>query len=299
MNDCVDCDLDQFADDSTAHTIGPTVDIVLTDLQNSTNQLQSYSNRNSLTIHPDKCEILVILKKRFIGPLMDVKLCGKNIDTVKSSKCLGFTIDDDLKWDAHCQKVSKAFSLKVRKLYQMREMPKSTLLSVYFQGILPSVIYGIIIWGNCSSTLMNSIEKIHVRAAKFIHRIKKSTPDTAVLEKVKWKPIVHYYKRSLACKAYKIYNGLSSPLLTDLLKKSESTRVTRNAFKVDLPSFKYVDFKRSFKYRVAIVWNNIPNSVREKKSFTCFKGALKKSDILDKISFSFTGRALNNADFIY
>ena len=121
-----------------------------------------------------------------------------------------------MKWDTHCLKISKAFSLNIRKMFQMKDMPKSTLSTIYFQGILPSALYGILIWGNCSQTLMNSIEKIHVRAARFIHYLKKSTPHYTVLEKANWKPICHYYKRSIACKAYKTYNGLSSPLLSNL-----------------------------------------------------------------------------------
>lgn len=181
----------------------------------------------------------------------------------------------------------------------MRQMTQSMLSKIYLQGLLPSVLYGIVIWGNCSTSLMNNIEKIHTRAARFIHRVQKSTPDDAVINTVKWLPIVNYYKRSLACKAYNIYNNLTWPLLFNLISKTESRRQTRNAFKVDLPSFKYVDYKRSFQFRAAIVWNNIPNSIREKVSFSCFKVALKKSDILEKINFNLTGRALYSADYIY
>ena len=43
MCENVDCDLDQLADDSTAHTIGPSVDSVLIDLRKSATQLQNYS----------------------------------------------------------------------------------------------------------------------------------------------------------------------------------------------------------------------------------------------------------------
>ena len=116
---------------------------------------------------------------------------------------------------------------------------------------------------------------------------------------VKWSSIETYYKRSLVCNAYKIYDNLSSPLLKNLISKTKSRRETRNLFKVDLPTFKYIDYKRSFSFRAAIAWNNTPNSIREKDSFDCFKYALKKSDILDKINFNLTGRALLSADYVY
>ena len=145
---------------------------------------------------------------------------------------------------------------------------------------------------------MNSIEKIRVRATRFIFHLKKSTPNLTVLNTANWKPISYYYKRSLACKTYKIYHGLTSPLLSDLLHKS-TQRTTRNLLKVDLPSFKYVDYKRLFRYRAAIVWNNLPNDLCELPSYDSFKNALKKLDALDKISFNLTGRVLRSDDFIY
>ena len=141
MCENVDCDLDQFADDSTAHTIGPSVDSVPIGLRKSATQLQNYSKRNSLTIHPDKCEILILSKKLFVGPLMNVELCGKSIEIVRSSKCLGVTLDDELKWDDHVQNVCKSFSQKVKRLNEEHNMPKSALLSIYFQGILLSALY--------------------------------------------------------------------------------------------------------------------------------------------------------------
>ena len=161
MSESIDCDLEQLADDSTAYTTGPNIDLVIENLQQSACQLEAYAKRNSLTIHPDKCKVLILSKHRFIGPLPNLLICNKGIDVVSSTKCLGVNIDDGLKWDNHIQKVTKSFSVKVKKLYQMRGMPKSTLSSIYFQGILPSVLYGILIWGNCSITLLSNIESAY------------------------------------------------------------------------------------------------------------------------------------------
>ena len=274
---------------------------MLRTLQENANNLQEYATRNSLTIHPDKCEIILISKHRLIGPLSKVEINGKVISIVPSSKCLGLTIDENLTWEDHAHEISKSFGCKVKKLYQMRSMPKSTLTTIYHQGILPSVLYGISVWGNCSPTIMANVERIHIRAARFIHKVKKSTPDAYVLQQVKWSSIVEYYKRSLACKVYKIYNDLTSPLLKDMITKSTSSRTTRNALKLDLPSFRYVDYKRSFRYRGAYIWNNIPTEIREKKSYMAFKNCLKRSDALKKIFFAKykSGKALDFENYFY
>jgi len=173
MPENVDCALDLFADDTTAYEVDNSVDKVLNKLKKDILCLHKYATKNSLTIHPDKCEILILSKAKFTGPLPIVEMDGNCIKVVQTSKCLGIT-----------------------------------------------VLYGILIWGNCSPTYMSHIEKIHIRAARFIHCISKKIPDIEILQKVSWKPILHYYKRSLANKVYAIYNNLTSPLLKDFIKKS-------------------------------------------------------------------------------
>ena len=67
--------------------------------------------------------------------------------------------------------------------------------------------------------------------------LSKFSSKRSVLQTCNWKPIEYYYKRSIACKTYKIYNNLSPSLLIKLIKKSQS-RSTRNHFKLDLLRFR-------------------------------------------------------------
>ena len=167
----------------------------------------------------------------------------------------------------------------------MRFLSPKTLESIYFSGILLSVLYCISIWG--SSSRLSEVNKIHVRAARFIKKLSKKN----------WKPIAFYYKRAVACKAYTIYNGLSPSLLQNLLSKS-NTRATRNKLKVNHPSFKYSLFKNSFTYRASVIWNNLPNNVRDSTSFNAFKYSLRDINILNKITFGSIARA-PDSNYIY
>ena len=88
----------------------------------------------TLMIHPDKCEILVIAKKEFICPLPAITLCDNQIKVVQHSNCLRATIDSNLSWDAHVKNAFSNFSAKVNKLYRMRRISKQTLSTIYFQG---------------------------------------------------------------------------------------------------------------------------------------------------------------------
>ena len=51
----------------------------------------------------------------------------------------------------------------------MRQLPPKVLEEIYFKSIIPAVIYGIVVWGNCSSVMLNSLTPIHERAARLIH----------------------------------------------------------------------------------------------------------------------------------
>ena len=147
---------------------------------------------------------------------------------------------------------------------------------------------------------MSDIEKIHIRAARFVKRVGKKVPDIEVLDTAHWKKIQYYYKRTLACTTYKIYNNLTSPVLQKYVTKSKTTRNTQNKYRIDLPTFKYIAYKRSFEYRAAIIWNNIPTELKEASSIDVFKYSISKNNLLDKINFgtNATGRA-KDLNFIY
>jgi len=105
-----------------------------------------------------------------------VSLNGSKIEITNMTKRLGLTIDGNLCWNIPISKIC----------YRMRSLSPSTIETIHNQGILPSVLYGIV-WGNCAPNLLNDIEKIHIKAARYIRRIKKrGVPDREVLSAAHW-----------------------------------------------------------------------------------------------------------------
>ena len=66
----------------------------------------------------------------------------------------------------------------------MKTFDHTTLETIYFKGILPSVTYCIPLWG-CSNSFQD-LEDWHIRAALLIHNISPSIPKDEVLSKAKW-----------------------------------------------------------------------------------------------------------------
>ena len=168
-------------DNSTSFTVGDSVDSVLNDIQKNADSVAKYSSENSLTIHPQNCQIIILNKQKFVGPLPRVKIKDTTIEVTEKSKCLGVIIDNKLSWGPHTTHVCAAFSNKIKKLYKMNSLDKVTLYgrTIHNTGILPSVLYGIFIWGNAAADhLINDIERIHI--IKYNHNKKQWTERTAI-----------------------------------------------------------------------------------------------------------------------
>ena len=112
---------------------------------------------------------MILTKQAFIGPAPPILFGDKYVNVVDHTTCLGLTIDNCLSWSKHICHIKKHFSQKVGALKRMRQLPPKVLEEIYFKSIIPAVIYGIVVWGNCSSPMLNSLNPIHERAARLIH----------------------------------------------------------------------------------------------------------------------------------
>ena len=83
------------------------------------------------------------------------------------------------------------------------------MLKIYFSVILPSINYGLVLWGSCcNSELFNSIDRLHCRAARIIFDLSKDMASSEVMETVNWSTIKLIYKLEIftLCTAHtKIY----------------------------------------------------------------------------------------------
>ena len=65
----------------------------------------------------------------------------------------------------------------------------------YFSVILPSINYGLVLWGLCcNSELINSIDRLHCRTARIIFNLSKDMASSEVMKTVNWSTIRLIYK---------------------------------------------------------------------------------------------------------
>lgn len=295
-------ELFMFADDTTIFTIGNNIDDIILTLQSVLDQLYTWCQSNRLIANESKSEALIISSQNFIGPLPRLAFGNSFIEYKSSSKCLGVTIDSKLSWQEHIKNVCKSFSNKVAVLSRIKFLPIPTLEDIYYKTIIPSVLYGIVVWGSCSSTLTDDIDRIHLRATRIIYNLPHSIHSDDIMNAPHWNSIVSFYIRRLLVITYNIYHGNSIEPLNDLIVKSETPYDLRKSLKVKVHRPRTEMGRSSFKFRAALSWYLLPEDVKNCSNLTSFKRKLRENKrILKSIRFAKASCSVSNksVDFKY
>lgn len=154
--------------------------------------------------------------------------------------------------------------------------------------------------------LHNNRTFIHysLHSAKLIHNLPSETPDSDVLDLVKWKPLGYIYKRRLASIMYQVFHNSLPDQLTALFE----IRNTDNNYNLRrINDFSHVRYnsnlgRNSVRYRGPIVWNLIPKAIKDASSLQLFKQKLRQaSRILEQIQFEKEACQITSkqTDFLY
>ena len=88
-----------------------------------------------------------------------------------------------------CHEFSIRLDLSAHSLLRrISFLPKATLETIYYKTVIPSLLYGMAVWGSCSDYLMKDLELIHLRAARLIHKLPRDMEDETVLINASWMP---------------------------------------------------------------------------------------------------------------
>ena len=101
-----------FADDRNVYCIGTSVEEVVDKLSIIMEQVHTWCTKNKFTVHPGKCEAMLLMKTPFIGPLQPFYYVLEYIKFVATSTCLGVVIDQKLSWYKQVAQACKNFFKK-------------------------------------------------------------------------------------------------------------------------------------------------------------------------------------------
>ena len=275
-----------YADDTTVYCTGSTVDEACSLLNKALNELNEWCVTNSLTPHSTKCEAMLLHRGSFIGPHPLITIGSTTISWVHHTRLLGVIIDHKLTWSKHLSDLKRNFSKKLNLLKKCSFLKRRALLDLYFKVILPSVTYGIIVWGGCNnSDHIQALETLHRRAARIIFNLSWDTPSDTVMEITKWDSILDLYKLSLIKLFYNIVIEKIPKTISDLVTWRHGPYNLRGHLKAVVPRFSTSFLKNSIRYRGAVLWNFVSSYFNNATNHKQFCKKARMDPIFKKLNF--------------
>lgn len=257
-----------FADDTNltveAKTSSELADMLNADLENVHNWLLA----NRLSLNLDKTEYMVVGTRHSLlrsESELSVKLNNNDIKRVSSSKTLGVIVDEKLKWHQQIDNVSKKVSKALGIIRRVKSfLPRKTLILLYNTVALPHFDYCSAVWGNCSKSLQEKLQKLQNRAARIITGDSYETSSDEVLGKLNWKPLSERREDRLVALVRKTMMGKMPSYLKDEFHLSNNSRydLRSNLSMLKLQKPRTNALKRCFSYRGAELWNKLPSYLK-------------------------------------
>jgi len=267
---------DFFADDSSLHTSGKSIESIQSSLQTSMTEVKDWCSVNCMVIHPTKTKSMVVTtrQKHQREPLtLKLYLDKDPIEQVKEHRILGVQIDQELKWESQIAKTRKKISKNLFLLSKLKHYATFDTLKMFHNAhIMPHINYASTLWDGASNHYMKHLNSLHRRSAKIILSGEEISTDDK-LKKLNILPLNKQLKFNKAVMMYKVFNNQVPIYFSENFQRANDRYGSSNF----LPPRPRTDlFKTSFVYSGTSVWNSLPSSLKNASSLRSFKNMLLK-----------------------
>ena len=132
-------------------------------------------------------------------------------------------------------------------------------------------------WAGTTKKNIARLQKVQNFAARIVTDAREYDHITPMLKELHWLPVAKQLEVRNTLMAFKCIKGLAPPTLCNKFttRSQVHTRNTRNNDKLNIPFFRSATGQRSFSYRAAQLWNDLPEMLANIESFNAFKTAIK------------------------
>ena len=216
-----------------------------------------------MNFNTSKCHLLTITHKPKPSEFT-YTISNQHIYRVNSHQYLGVTIDAKLSWSKHniqgtASKSAKTLGLLKRTLYPAKPKVRE---AAYNMLVRPKLEYGSIAWSPHTQNNIDTLEKIHRSAARFVvHDHRRTTSVAHMQGKLGWQTLETRRLQHQLVFLYKIkYNLLNMSLPQHLIVPCTRTRNS--------------DPNKFVQIAVIRAWNLLPNEITRLSSIDAFHQAV-------------------------
>ena len=236
---------------------------------------------HGLLINPDKSKLLLLGTPQMLARVpkgFGVTLLSKEMLPSCSAKDLGVIVDSRLSFDEH---VTEVVSKCIGSLCQINRVKylfdRSAIITIVISLAFGKLFYCSSVWASTTKKNMARLQKVQNFAAGIVTGGRMYDHITPMLKELHWLPVAKQLEVRDTLMAFKCMKRLAPPSLCNKFttRSQVHTRNTRNKDKFNIPFFRSATGRRSFSYRAAQLWNNLPENLTNIESFNVFKTAIK------------------------
>ena len=236
---------------------------------------------NKLSLNVAKTGFLLIGSHHKLNNLdsqASVNIGHDSIKQVRHCRVLGVEIDENLSWNKHIKNVVKKVTSGIGAMRRIRDfIDRETLSSIYNALICPHFDYCSEEWDTLGVGLSSRLQKLQNIAARIIMNLRYNTSGIEAINTLGWEPLETRQAKSKVKQMYKVLNDLaSSSLATLFVHKRNITEydLRGSSTSIQLPLSKTENFKKSFCYDGAKLWNSLPVDMCDSDTLPTFINAI-------------------------
>ena len=250
-----------FADD-TAIYLALSVASHSSVLQQDLNRLQQWETKWDMKFNPSKCQVIHITKRKTVIPTK-YTLHNTILESVTSAKYLGITISNDLTWNTHINNITKKANQTLGFLRRNIKVHSEKLKATAYKTLVrPQLEYSSTVWSPHTATLIEQLEAIQRRAARWTKRdYSRTSSVTDMMTTLNWRRLdQRRIDQRLTMLHNILHDRVAIPRPNCLIPSTRSSRTSHSQTFQQIHA-KTDYYKFSFLPRTIIHWNSLPPDI--------------------------------------
>ena len=183
-----------FADDTSHSVYRKALQQLHMTIDKDLDYLNSWLMGNKLSLNIVKTHSMIISTRqneRGVRGEFDLKMQNTPILNVEDTKYLGIQIDWNVTWKKHADAVIKKVSRAIGLLKHVKNfLPRHLLKNLYVSIVEPHLRYCSSVWGCCSGTEIDKLQKLQNRAVRIITNSPFDPPSKPMLSNLSLESIL-------------------------------------------------------------------------------------------------------------
>ena len=271
----LDCDMEQYADDSTLSATDASVETINDKLTASCQVVSNWMASNQLKLNADMTHILTLGTDRRLqipGNEVNVVMDGITLeeDPKKSETLLGCQIQADLKWHDQIKELKSKLKKRLVGLSHIKFVLPFNTRRIVSEGMFNSVlVYCLPLFGGCDVQEIKDLQVLQNKAARIVTHSQLRTGRQKMFDELGWLSVKQLILYHTLLTVYRIRKSQEPEYLANILSRDN------HYGKIIIPNINLSLYRKSFGFRGASNWNSLPESLRKMEQIGTFKRELK------------------------